>query len=79
MNCVEFEGYNVLLGPPPSWPRGQCGALPIFRHDGRMTSAWKPTAEELEALKNGAHICLTVWGDVHPPVAMHVQKFSEMP
>ena len=79
MKCIEFEGYTVLLSPPPSMERGSCGALPIFAHDGQMISVWKPTEEEIEALKNGAHIALTILGEVHPPVRLHVQKYQELP
>jgi hypothetical protein len=37
-----------------------------------MTSAWFPTPEEIERIKEGAPIYLTVLGAVHPPVAMGV-------
>ncbi len=79
MRCVEFEGQTHLLNPPPSMERGSCGALPIFAQGGRLTSVWKPTQEEIEALQNGAHVALTILSDVHPPVMMHVQKYTEKP
>ncbi len=84
MKCIEFEGQTTLLRPPGDMERGSCGALPVYRFtysDGSpaMISVWKPSDAEIEALKNGAHIALTVLGGVHPPIAMHVQKYTEMP
>jgi hypothetical protein len=79
MKAIEFEGQTHLLNPPPSMERGSCGALPVFAHDHRMISVWKPTPEELEALNKGYHIALTIMGDVHPPVMMHVQRYTELP
>ncbi len=37
-----------------------------------MTSAWFPTAEEIERISDGAPIYLTIVGAGHPPVAMSV-------
>lgn len=76
---IEFEGYNLLLTPPKNMDRGTCGALPVYWTNKSFASVWKPDADELKALNEGAHICLTVLGGSHPPVAMHVQKFQEMP
>jgi hypothetical protein len=37
-----------------------------------MQSAWEPSPEELDRLKAGAPIILTVVGRVHPPVEVRV-------
>jgi hypothetical protein len=37
-----------------------------------MTSAWFPTPEEIERLRDGAPIYLTVLGRSHPPVGLAV-------
>lgn len=79
MRAIEFEGYNLLLNPPANSERGSCGALPVFRYPDRLCSVWKPDADELAALVDGAHICLSILGQSHPPVMLHVQKFEEMP
>ena len=38
-----------------------------------MTSLWEPTPAELELLKAGGHVRLSIMGAVHPPVMMSVQ------
>jgi hypothetical protein len=76
---VEFEGQNLMLNPPDGMQRGTCGALPSYRHGQQIMSVWKPSPADIEALKAGAHVCLTVLGHTHPPVAMHVQKMVELP
>ena len=80
MKCIEFEGQNLMLNPPKEMSRGTCGDLPAcVTPDGRMISVWKPSASDLAALNAGDHVLLHVWGQVHPPVAITVQKMVEMP
>lgn len=80
MNCIEFEGQTHLFRPPDSMPRGSCGALPVLvTQDGRLVSVWKPDAGELAALAAGAHVLLHIFGGVHPPVALTVQKMQPLP
>jgi hypothetical protein len=43
-----------------------------------MTSAWFPTAEEIEWIVRGAPIYLSIVGDVHPPVSMGVGSQPEL-
>ncbi|WP_299686730.1 hypothetical protein [uncultured Tateyamaria sp.] len=38
-----------------------------------MTSLWEPTPAELEHLKGGGSIRLTILGTMHPPVSMSTQ------
>lgn len=42
-----------------------------------MTSLWEPTPQELELLKAGGHIRLSIMGTVHPPVMLSVQEPPE--
>jgi hypothetical protein len=84
VNPVEFEGQTLLLGPPPGTPRGECGALPVMVTQGgtfqqTYSSFWKPSDEDLEALKRGAHVRLDVFGGGHPPVWISVEKCTELP
>lgn len=37
-----------------------------------MQSAWLPTSKEIDAIKNGAPIILTLHGTQHPPVMIEV-------
>lgn len=76
------------LGAPRDWDKateGPCGSLAIRDEQTTagpgMTSAWQPTPDEIERIKAGASIHLTVLGTVHPPVSMSVgqppYEFSE--
>jgi hypothetical protein len=69
------------LGAPPGWDhdkQGQCGHLAIrdvmTMAGTAMQSVWFPTPGELERLKAGAPVYLTILGLVHPPVAMEVGR-----
>lgn len=42
-----------------------------------MTSAWRPTEAELAALNQGAAVALSILGNVHPPVMLHVAPMQE--
>jgi hypothetical protein len=59
--------------------RGKKGHLGLPVRDTRteagtpcMQSAWEPTPAELERLRAGAHVILTVLGRVHPTVRVEV-------
>lgn len=80
MKPIEFEGQTALLGPPPGYPKGECGALPVIAFaGGSMSSFWKPTPEDLVMLANGACIRLDVHGGAHPPVWVGVERVAELP
>jgi hypothetical protein len=79
MEMVKLEGMNRELGAPKGWDEekhGKCEPLPVFAEvvNGHicMTSAWKPSAEELASLNAGAAVALVIYGSVHPPVAVGV-------
>lgn len=86
MEPIQLEGMNRKLSPPPNWnPEvdGECGDLHVFAQvppggSLRMTSAWKPDAEELAALARGCPVALTVFGSAIPPMALGVFDY-EMP
>jgi hypothetical protein len=79
MHTGHIKGATRVLGAPKGWDRetqGPCGGL-VIRDDlttagPSMTSAWFPTSDEIERIRNGAPIYLTVIGIIHPPVAMSV-------
>lgn len=80
MDSIKTATTNSTLGPPESWTKerdGECTPLPITRtDDGRgnhiMQSTWVPDRDELDALNAGAPVILTIWGAMHPPVAVSV-------
>ena len=81
MHTGHIVGATRVLGAPIDWDKGAqggCGGLPV-RDDATtagpgMTSAWFPTMEEIERIKAGAPIHLTVLGTVHPAVSMSVGR-----
>lgn len=79
MKAIEFEGQNFDWMPPRDAKRGECGQLPVFRHDGKSISVWKLDEEDLRVLNEGGHVLLHIWSVGHPPVALTVQKMKELP
>lgn len=81
MNHIVHTTHNRALGAPAGWKQGdlQCDALTI-RDDTMgngvrcVVSHWKPTAEELKALNDGAVIALAVIGQTMPPVSMWLEN-----
>jgi hypothetical protein len=82
----RIEGATRALEAPAGWSRrrqGSCGAR-SFRDEATitgpaMTSAWFPTAEEIEPIRHSAPVYLTVLGLVHPPVAIAVGPVPPRP
>lgn len=81
----RIQGATRVLGKPIDWdqehPDTSCGSLPILdvgpEHGGPfMVSAWFPSPEEVERLRAGQPIYLSVYGSVHPPVALWVPEIS---
>jgi hypothetical protein len=81
MNIVDTTLTNVRLGAPPNWDQskdGRCEALPAYRDDGGLdgytthTSFWLPSAEDLARLNAGEPIALTIYGNTHPVVSVHM-------
>lgn len=78
MNKTQHRSNNDVLGAPAGWDQAALtiDALPITRttYDGvdAIVSFWRPTPEEIEALKNGAVVMLSVIGGGMPPVALGV-------
>lgn len=78
MEIGNIEGATRIFGKPPEF-QGQCDSLPIrdvITPDGPfMISEWKPSEEEIEAMKNGATIKLWIHGSEetkHPIVALSI-------
>lgn len=83
MLIKRIEGETRAFGPPDGWDQSaeRCSNLSIRDVDtqaGRfMVSAWEPTPQELEAMKNGATVKLWVAGRIHPVVAITVGDLEE--
>lgn len=78
MNFTHHPSTNMILGPPADMPN--CEKLPatmtLNEETGErtITTFWKPTPEELALLNANGVIALWVWGGVHMPVWLSVEK-----
>lgn len=85
MNPVKIAGETRSIGKPHNWEdatHGQCGALSV--RDGvsvglrTMASAWRPSEIELELLKAGHPLLLTIYGETHPVVSLGVGTTADL-
>jgi antitoxin (DNA-binding transcriptional repressor) of toxin-antitoxin stability system len=73
------------IGAPANWERardGECVTLSVHdMSDGNghnlMVSRWEFTADELERVKAGAPVYLSIHGVVHPVVSLVVPQLVE--
>jgi hypothetical protein len=78
MHPGRVSNATHVLGKPKDWKVEEPGHCSLAVREEKttagpgMTSAWFPTPEEIERIRNGAPIYLTVVGEVHPPVSMSV-------
>jgi hypothetical protein len=75
MQPADFPQANARFGPPPGLAESQVRTVPAHLAqvvsgsvDGarQIITAWKPTAEELQKLQNGALIYLSCLGGLPP-------------
>lgn len=83
MIVTTIKGFTNVLGEPKDWDRqanGEVFGLPVkiepYGDTISVTSAWKPTAEEMAALRKGSPIHLRVIGG-QPPVSVYVEGMPE--
>lgn len=84
MEIAKVSGANMTLRAPRNWDEdrdGRCYDLPIRAEVlngslAALTSAWKPSPEELARLNAGAPVHLRVIGQSHPPVMLEVGEVS---
>lgn len=76
MDCVYHPSSNMLLGPPKGVSKEECNTVPatLMAEPTMIATFWQPTPDELALLNANGRICLFVWGDQHPMVAMSVEK-----
>ncbi len=79
----RIRGATRVLGKPAKWdetnPDQDCSALAIVdispeQGGPQMVSAWFPTPDEMALLQAGQPVYLSIFGTVHPPVALWVPK-----
>lgn len=75
MNPIEFPQANVRYGPPPDLEESQCMTIPAYKGtveggsvDGceQVVVAWKPTEHDVERIKNGELIFISMIGSLAP-------------
>lgn len=75
MTPTDFEGANINLVKPENMTDEQCGSLPAFRGQDENgftfnLVAFKPSAEDLEAFKEGRPLYVKVLGENFAPIAL---------
>ena len=80
MEILRHVSNNAILQPPADWSQDTIECTPLAvtiveYEDGgsAIKSYWKPSAEELQWLNDGAAIALFVFGTGMPPVAVAVE------
>ncbi len=75
MNPTNFPEANAVFGTPKDLAPSQCRAIPAFRGtvDGGSVDglvfvvvAWQPTPEEIEDIKNGKPVFISMVGGLAP-------------
>lgn len=80
MNMIKPFGANCRMDPPKKYWDGAVEVVPIhiIRKLGAagqtMHSFWRPTHEEILALKDGALVEVTFLGDSFPPTMVSVNS-----
>jgi len=77
---VRTNKTTGIYGAPHNAPEGSIDGLPFHREPvdiggvevTSVTSYWKPTAEELDALAAGALIEVRMLGEPIPPIAINI-------
>jgi hypothetical protein len=76
MNIGQIENYTRVFGPAPGTEDevASLAVRDVKLDNGQpaMESAWYPTADEIRRMAAGVPVILSVWGNVHPPVALRV-------
>lgn len=73
MEPTKIPGANRVLAPPPDWDYatdGKCSPLPVLYTGRFFQSAWQPSPEEIDCMRAGAPVIVTIWGQGLPPHAV---------
>lgn len=69
MSPIDFPRANLIASRRAG---GAVTPLPIAVKGGHLTTAWRPTREEVEILRKGGVVMLTIASEEHPPVSVAV-------
>jgi hypothetical protein len=79
MDFINHPACNHSFGAPTGWDQNEqpVGTLPVslgwIGEQRVMHSFWKPNDRELAKLLQGRPVILTIFGQVHPIVAVGVE------
>ncbi len=80
MRPLKNRYCNRSLAKPADWDvkrDGTCNTLPCCADGGSFHSWWLPNPAEVESIRAGRPIMLTVFGGSHPPVAVSVDTDND--
>lgn len=74
---IDFEGSNITLNKPDNMTDEQCLSIKAYKglnNDGFpcFITCWKPSEEELEQLKQGYCVWLSVLSNSFAPASIYV-------
>jgi len=75
VNPTTIPGANRVFQPPRDWDverQGPCEPLPVLDSGEFFQSAWMPEPAELECMRAGAPVIITIWGRNLPPHGVNV-------
>lgn len=79
MQSIKFNEANLVLKAPADWDEenlGPCSDLFVHNTGVTLNSLWVPNEEELEILKNGGGVVLSIFGRGHPAVSLTVANIT---
>lgn len=75
MTPIDFPRANLMGSRLAA---GAVTPLPIAVKGGFLTTAWRPSREEVEMLRKGGVIMLSIGSDDHPPVSVVVASERDL-
>lgn len=78
MQPIPFAEANTTLYPPAG-EEDRVSIVHALVEDGRTTTIWRPTMEEIITLQNGGGVALTLWGNTMPPACLFTVSLSYDP
>lgn len=76
MIAIDFPEANRTFGKPDSMTDEECSSLRVLDTGQTLVSVWVLNEEERRAIAAGAPVMLSVFGRVHPVVALGVRKLA---
>lgn len=75
MKNIPLADCTRRMGAPADWnhaEQGICHTIEICDREGWMMSGWQLSEAEIERLRNGGHLWLSIQGTCHPVISLQV-------